>query len=212
MKAILPIEPRWHCIAFTPFGVSMKYGYARVSTEEQKTHAQTDALTRYGCEVIFQEKRSGANMARPELKKLLNSLKKGDEVVIYKLDRIARSLRDLLAIEDRIYQQGATLHTLTEYIDTRSPTGRMIFQILGAVAEFERSLISERTKAGIKAAVERGSKPGRIPAISDALLPELANQFASGITKSALAKEYGCNISSVKRALVRAKEESMLME
>lgn len=205
MGAILPIEPRGHCIAFAPFGVSMKYGYARVSTEEQKTHAQTDALARYGCEVIFQEKRSGANMARPELKKLLDTLKQGDEVVIYKLDRIARSLRDLLAIEDRIQQSGATLHTITEYIDTRSPTGRMIFQILGAVAEFERALISERTIAGMKAAVERGSKPGRVHAISNDQLPELAKQFANGTTKSALARQYGCDISSIKRALVRAK-------
>jgi DNA invertase Pin-like site-specific DNA recombinase len=182
----------------------MKYGYARVSTEEQKTHAQTDALTRYGCTVIFQEKRSGANMARPELQKLLSGLKKGDEVVIYKLDRIARSLRDLLTIEDKIHQSGATLHTLTEYIDTRSPTGRMIFQILGAVAEFERALISERTIAGLKAAVERGAKPGRVPAISAAQLPELAAKFASGTTKAALSREYGCDISSVKRALARA--------
>lgn len=127
-----------------------------------------------------------------------------NNLVIYKLDRIARSLRDLLSIEDRIHKSGATLHTLTEYIDTRSPTGRMIFQILGAVAEFERALISERTIAGLKAAVERGSKPGRIPAISNAQLPELAASFASGTTKSALAKQYGCDISSIKRALARA--------
>jgi DNA invertase Pin-like site-specific DNA recombinase len=183
----------------------MRYGYARVSTDEQKTHAQTDALRDAGCDVILEEKRSGGTMARPVLLKLLSSLQRGDVVIVYKMDRIARSLRDLMTIQERVHSAGADFKSLTEVIDTTSPAGRMIFQILGAFAEFERAIIRERTTVGLHAAMERGAKPGQPRKISDDKLPDLVKQWESGAyTKSALAHLHGCHIASVKRALLRA--------
>lgn len=183
----------------------MRYGYARVSTDEQKTHAQTDALRAAGCDVILEEKRSGGTMARPVLLGLLHGLKKGDVVIVYKMDRIARSLRDLMTIQERIHAAGADFKSLTEVIDTTSPAGRMIFQILGAFAEFERAIIRERTIVGLHAAMERGSRPGQPRKIQDHQLPELVRMHQDGVTKSALARMHQCDISSVKRALTRAR-------
>lgn len=187
----------------------MLIGYARVSTQEQETHAQTDALTRAGCECIYQEKRSGKNMRRPQLELLLRTIRKNDTVVVLKLDRIARSLKDLLTIIERIESVGAQFHSLTEHIDTKSPTGRMIFQIVGAFAEFERELIRERTKFGMAAAKKRGVIMGRPRAMNDEEAAEMLRLWYSGkYTKTALAYRYGTHISSIKRAIKRAKEEA----
>ena len=183
----------------------MRIGYARVSTEEQKTHAQIDALKAAGCDQIVEEKRSGGSMARPLLLAILASLQPGDVVVVYKMDRIARSLRDLMTIQERIHAAGADFKSLTEVIDTTSPAGRMIFQILGAFAEFERAIIRERTRMGLQAANARGRFGGHPPKIANAQLPELMRLWASNqYTKSALARMHGCNIASVKRAFKRA--------
>jgi DNA invertase Pin-like site-specific DNA recombinase len=183
----------------------MKYGYARVSTEEQTTHAQIDALTATGCEVVYEEKRSGGSMARPLLLKMLAELQPGDVVVVYKMDRIARSLRDLMTIQERIHAVGADFKSLTEVIDTTSPAGRMIFQILGAFAEFERAIIRERTIVGLRAAAERGRFGGQRSKIPDAQLPELVQAWQSRrYALTALARMHGCHISSVRRALLRA--------
>lgn len=182
----------------------MRYGYARVSTDEQRTHAQTDALEAAGCEVIFEEKRSGGTMARPLLHKMLDSLKPGDVVIVYKMDRIARSLRDLMDIQDRIHRAGADFKSLTEVIDTTSPAGRMIFQILGAFAEFERAIIRERTIVGLHAAMERGAKPGQPSKIPTAEIPKVVQLRENGETLTSIARRYDVHLSSVKRALDRA--------
>jgi DNA invertase Pin-like site-specific DNA recombinase len=185
----------------------MLVGYARVSTEEQQTHAQIDALTQAGCERIFQEKRSGGTIRRPQLEQLLLSLSPGTTVVVYKLDRIARSLKDLLTIIERIEAAGAEFRSLTEFIDTKSPAGRMIFQIVGAFAEFERELIRERTRVGMRAAMRRGIVVGRPRGMSPEEETEALQLWYSGkFTKSALARRYGIHISSVKRAIKRAEE------
>lgn len=183
----------------------MRIGYARVSTDEQKTHGQTDALKAAGCEVIHEEKRSGGSMGRPLLLAMLKGLQPGDEVVVYKLDRIARSLKDLLSIQERIIEAGADFKSLTETLDTSSPAGRMIFQILGAFAEFERELIRERTRVGMKAAMERGAKPGRTRGLNPAQESESLKLWSTGkVTKSELARKYGVHISSIKRTIRRA--------
>jgi DNA invertase Pin-like site-specific DNA recombinase len=182
----------------------MLIGYARVSTIEQETHAQIDALGRAGCERIFQEKRSGGTMGRPQLLHMLRTLQRGDTVIVYKLDRIARSLKDLLTIIERIEERGAQFQSLTEHIDTKSPVGRMIFQIVGAFAEFERELIRERTRAGMAAAKKRGATFGRPRAMNDEQEMEMLALWNSQCyTKSALARIYECDISSIKRALRR---------
>lgn len=183
----------------------MLYGYARVSTQEQETHAQTDALRKAGVGFIFSEKRSGGStVGRPELEKLLRMLKPGDQVVVYKLDRIARSLKDLLRIIERIEEKGAQFRSLTESLDTTTPAGRMLFHMVGAFAEFERELIRERTRAGMEAAVRRGVKLGRHYAMSRADEAEaLRLWYAGTMTKTAIARQFGTHISSIKRAIKR---------
>lgn len=181
----------------------MIYGYARVSTEEQKTHAQTDALTAAGCVTIYEEKRSGGTMARPALLKMLAELQAGDVVVVYKMDRIARSLRDLMDIQERIHAAGAQFKSLTEAIDTTTPVGRFIFQVIGSFAELERAIIRERTIVGLRAAMARGSKPGRRSNLHghEAKAREL---HSAGHTLQAIGDMFGAHASSVKRALARA--------
>ncbi len=139
----------------------MKIGYGRTSTADQKLDLQIDALEKYGCDQIYSEKKSGAIRNRPELDKMLSSLRSGDEVVIWKLDRMARSLQHLIEIVDIIQSKGAGLVSLQDNINTTTASGKLVFHMFGALAEFERSLISERTKAGLEAAKSRGRKLGR---------------------------------------------------
>ena len=138
----------------------MQVGYARVSTVDQDTALQRDALRRAGVRRVFEEKRS-AVAARPELDRALKALRAGDVLVVYKVDRLARSLSHLLSILRRIEEAGAEFRSLTEPIDTTSPAGRLMLQLLGAFAEFERSLIRERSRAGVRAAVDAGVVLGR---------------------------------------------------
>jgi DNA invertase Pin-like site-specific DNA recombinase len=183
----------------------MQYGYARVSTREQETNAQMDALRKAGVNHIFSEKRSGGDAKRPELEKLLTSLQPGDVLVVYKLDRVARSLRHLLQILDRLNAQGAQFWSLTEAIDTTTAAGRMMMQIVGAFAEFELEMGRERTREGLHAAMRRGSKPGRPRAMTPAEESEAVNLVLTRqATKSAVARRFGTHISSIKRALHRA--------
>jgi DNA invertase Pin-like site-specific DNA recombinase len=135
-------------------------GYARVSTDDQTTAAQIDALRAAGCATIFEETASGASRARPELARPLASLTRGDTLVIWKLDRLGRSLSHLLEVIEDLRGRGCHFRCLTSPIDTASPHGTLVLQMLGAVAEYERSLIRERTKAGLKAAKARGRVGG----------------------------------------------------
>lgn len=131
-------------------------GYARVSTDDQTTAAQTDALRAAGCATIFEEKASGASRGRPELARTLARLSRGDTLVIWKLDRLGRSLAHLLEVIEDLRGRGCHFRCLTSPIDTASPHGTLVLQMLGAVAEYERSLIRERTRAGLAAARARG--------------------------------------------------------
>lgn len=139
----------------------MKIGYARVSTKDQNLSLQLDALEKEGCEKIFQEKATGGNADRQELKKLLEHLREGDLVVIWKLDRLGRSLRDLVNLVTDIQAKGAGLKSLNDSIDTTTPQGKLTFHLFAALAEFEREIIRERTKAGLESARARGRKGGR---------------------------------------------------
>ena len=185
----------------------MLIGYARVSTQEQETHAQTDALNAAGCDLIHTEKRSGGSLRRPVLNSILRTIRPGDTLIVYKIDRIARSLRDLLEIIDTIQLAGANFRSLTEVIDTGTPAGRMVLQILGAFAEFEREMIRERTRVGMKAAMQRGVKAGRPRGLTPEEEVEAVQLWRSGNhTKAALGRQYGVHISSIKRAIARADE------
>ena len=141
----------------------MLIGYARVSTNEQDTTAQASALKTAGCERIFREKATGGRWNRPELQRLLDHLRKGDVLVVWKLDRLSRSLRDVLTIMERIQEAKAGFRSLTEAIDTTTPAGRMMMQMIGSFAEFERAMLRERTRAGLESARGEGRIGGRRP-------------------------------------------------
>ncbi|MCB1067654.1 MAG: recombinase family protein [Simkania sp.] len=145
----------------------MKFGYARVSTHDQNLDLQIDALRKKGCEKIFHETVSGAKADRIELKKLLGEVRKGDVIMIWKLDRLARSLKDFLTITNELMEKGANLKSLNDPIDTTSSQGRLIFNIFASLAEFERDLIIERTQAGLSAARARGRLGGRKRGLSE---------------------------------------------
>jgi DNA invertase Pin-like site-specific DNA recombinase len=146
----------------------MLLGYARVSTADQSLSLQIDALQKAGCERFFTEKVSGVSRERPELERLLGELRSGDVVVVWKLDRLGRSLRDLVGIVDRIQAQGAGLRSLNDPIDTTTASGRLIFGVFASLAEFERELIRERTRAGLEEARARGRMGGRPRGLSKA--------------------------------------------
>ncbi|MET3129145.1 DNA invertase Pin-like site-specific DNA recombinase [Arcicella rosea] len=139
----------------------MKIGYARVSTKDQNLEMQTDALTKAGCEIIFTETASGAKTDRIELTKMLGQIRKGDIVVVYKLDRLGRSLKHLLEVVAFLNDKQVGIQSISDAIDTTTPQGRLFFNISACFAEFERDLIRERTKAGLEAARARGRKGGR---------------------------------------------------
>lgn len=144
----------------------MKIGYARISTKEQNLDLQTDALKQDGCEKIYTEIMSGAKADRPKLQELVNNLRPGDIVVIWKLDRLGRSLKHLVELVNKFIEQGVGLRSLHDHIDTTTPQGRLIFNIFASLAEFERDLIQERTTAGLAAARARGRLGGKPKGLS----------------------------------------------
>lgn len=144
----------------------MKIGYARVSTHDQDLSLQLDALEKVGCEKIYKEKITGATKQRPQLQKMLEQIRTGDIVVVWKLDRLARSLKDLVELVNIIQEQGAALKSLNDQIDTTTPHGKFTFHLFAALAEFERDIIRERTNAGLAAARVRGRKGGRPAGLS----------------------------------------------
>lgn len=144
----------------------MNIGYARVSTKDQNLESQLDHLTKAGCELIFQEKVSGAKKERPELEKMFAQLRKGDVVYIYKLDRLGRSMKHLLDLVAQLEQKEVGLVSLSDSINTTTPQGRLVLNLFASLAEFERDLIRERTKAGLESARARGRKGGRRKGLS----------------------------------------------
>lgn len=184
----------------------MIYGYARVSTSAQETTLQLDALHRGGVHQVMQEKRSSIGN-RPMLSLLVSMLRSGDVVKVYKIDRFARSLLDLLAILERIEKAGATFQSLTEPIDTSTSAGRMMMHMLGAFAEFERGIIRERSIAGQRAARERGKHCGRPRGLDAATESAMVKLYESGwYTLHSLAFVFDAHPSSVKRAIYRVKK------
>ena len=145
----------------------MLIGYARVSTQDQNLNLQKDELTKFGCTKIYEDVASGAKSVRTGLEAAIDFAREGDTLVIWKLDRLGRSLRDLIEIVIRLEKQGVSFVCLTQNIDTRTPGGKLFFHIFGALAEYERELIRERTKAGLTAARARGRTGGRKPAMNE---------------------------------------------
>jgi DNA invertase Pin-like site-specific DNA recombinase len=158
---------------------TMLIGYARVSTDDQNLDLQKDALTQAGCEKILEDRQSGAKAERPGLKSALAYARAGDTLVVWRLDRLSRSLKDLIEMVTHLESRGIGLKSLQESLDTSSSSGKLIFRIFGALAEFERNLIRERTQAGLQAARARGRRGGR-PKALDADKRALAVQLYEG--------------------------------
>jgi len=176
-------------------------GYARVSKgDEQSNVLQAKALRAAGCRRIFEETASGGRWDRPELHRMLDQLREGDTVVVWKLDRLSRSLKDVLHIMERIGKAGTGFRSITEAIDTTTPAGRMMLQMVGAFAEFERAMIRERTSAGLAAARAAGRIGGRRKKLDPAKRREIAESVISGRkTGAEMARLYNVSAPTVSR-------------
>jgi DNA invertase Pin-like site-specific DNA recombinase len=179
----------------------MKIGYARVSTEEQNPDLQLDALKAAGCEKIYTDKASGANTKRAELAKCLKALGAGDTLIVWKLDRLGRSLYRLIELLDKIKARGVDFLSLTEAIDTATPTGRAMFQMIGILAELEKSLIQERTKAGRASAMARGVKMGRKVKLSPQQVTHARKLIEQGEHHNTVAKSLDVSKRTLYRGL-----------
>jgi len=183
----------------------MKLGYARVSTGGQDLTAQRKVLEGAGCTRIFEEVASGGRWDRPQLQAMLEQLREDDEVVVVKLDRISRSLMDLLRIIHTIHAASAFFRSLTEAIETQSPAGRMMTQMLGAFAEFEREMIRERTKAGLEVARTKGRVGGRRPSLNPKQRREALKMVDEGRSQAEVARLFGVSRSVVCRLVKQAR-------
>lgn len=182
-------------------------GYARVSTQDQDTALQTDALEKVGCIEIFRDKCSGSAKDRPGLSQAMRFIRQGDTLVVWRLDRLGRSLSHLVHLVESLEEKGVGFRSLTEAIDTTTSGGKLIFNIMASLAQFERDLIRERTKAGLEAAKARGTKSGRPPAMTPVKFKQAKDLVAKGVSISFAAKAIGVSRSTLYNALKAQKGE-----
>lgn len=186
----------------------MLIGYARVSKgDDQSNRAQARALAESGCKRVFEEKASGGRWERPELHRMLDQLRDGDTVVVWKLDRLSRSLKDVLHLMDKIASAGAGFRSLTEAIDTTTAAGRMMMQMVGSFAEFERAMIRERTTAGLAQARAEGRIGGRRRKLDPKKRREIAESVLSGRKSGAeMARLYDVSEPTVSRIVAEHRQ------
>lgn len=176
-------------------------GYARVSTLEQNLDGQLEALTKAGCSRIFTDHASGAKTVRPQLDKVMDYLREGDTLVVWKLDRLGRSLPHLVEVIEDLDKRGVEFRSLTESIDTTTPGGRLVFHMAAAFAQFERDLIRERTRAGLAAARSQGRLGGRPALMTPERLKTARAMQENGSNNAEIARVLGVSRSTVSRAL-----------
>ncbi len=177
-------------------------GYARVSTSDQNAEAQLDALAAAGCLKVFTDTASGKIDERPELNRMLDQLRPGDVLIVHRLDRLGRNLRHLIQTVESLGERGVGFRSLSEGIDTTSPGGRLLFHLLGAIAQFERDLIAERTRAGLDAARARGRKGGRPTVMDDTKLSVAREMYSSRRhTVAEIASTLGVSRATIYRSL-----------
>jgi DNA invertase Pin-like site-specific DNA recombinase len=176
-------------------------GYARVSTDEQNADLQRDALRAAGCAVVFEDAASGMSRSRPGLEQALGELRSGETLVVWKLDRLGRSLRDLLALAETLREREVALRSLTDHLDTGTAAGRMLYAVLGAVAQFERDVLRERTVAGMRAAQRRGKSLGRKRRLTPDQVREARAMIERGESPAHVARLFRCGRSTLYRAL-----------
>lgn len=179
-------------------------GYARVSTDDQNLALQLDALTAVVCLKVFSDKMSAAASHRPGLDAALSHLRPGDTLVVWKLDRLGRSMRGLVELAAQLGERGVHFRSLTEAIDTATPLGTFFFHMMGALAQMERELTAERTRAGLAAARARGRLGGRRRALSDSQIQKGKKYFRSGLGATEVAAMLGVSVPTIYRAIPAA--------
>ncbi|MBC8951063.1 recombinase family protein [Xenorhabdus budapestensis] len=184
----------------------MLIGYARVSTRDQNLDLQIEALTRAGCEKIYQDKVSGVRAERPGLTMAMEMLREDDTLVVWKLDRLGRSVKQLVDMVGELHKKGVHFKSLTDAIDTGTPSGRFFFHVMASLAEMERELIIERTRAGLDAAREIGRKGGRKPKMTSSKLESAKKLLASGVPPKDVANNLGVSIPTLYRWLPASKQ------
>ena len=177
----------------------MLIGYARVSTQEQNLELQREALVEAGCQKIFEDKVTGIRAERPGFAKMLEMLREGDTLIVWKLDRLGRSVKQLVNLIDELHKQGIQFKSLTDAIDTGTPSGRFFFHVMASLAEMERELIIERTRAGLEVARKLGRKGGRKPKMTDSKIESARKLLASGVPPKDVAENLGVSIPTLYR-------------
>jgi len=177
----------------------MLIGYARVSTHDQNLDMQVDALTKAGCKRIFQEKMSGSRAVRPEFSKALETLREGDMLVVWKLDRLGRSVKNLVDLVGELHKQGVQFKSLTDAIDTGTPSGRFFFQVMASLAQMERELTVERTRAGLETARKLGRRGGRKRRMTDSKIESARKLLTNGMPPRDVALNLNVSIPTLYR-------------
>ena len=177
----------------------MLIGYARVSTQDQNLDLQIEALTKAGCKKLFDDKISGSSKERPGLTKTLEMLREGDTLVVWKLDRLGRSVKNLVDLVSDLHKQGVQFKSLTDAIDTGTPSGRFFFHVMASLAEMERELTVERTRAGLEVARKLGRKGGRKLKMTESKIESAKKLLASGIPPKDVAKNLGVSVPTLYR-------------
>ena len=177
----------------------MLIGYARVSTQDQALDLQTDALQKAGCDKLFADKISGRLADRPGLSKALEMLREGDTLVVWKLDRLGRSVKNLIDLVNALHSRGVQLKSLTDSIDTATASGRFFFHVMASLAEMERALTVERTRAGLEVARQLGRKGGRKRQMTDSKIASAKKLLANGVPPRDVAKDLGVSVPTLYR-------------
>ncbi len=185
----------------------MNIGYVRVSTDDQLLDLQIDALKNAGCEQIFEDHMSGAVTTRPGLTDALSHLRKGDVLVIWKLDRLGRSVKGLVDLVAELEKKGVQFRSVTDSIDTSTPAGRFFFHVMSALAQMERELIAERTNAGLAAAKKRGRIGGRVRSMTNSKMESARKLFATGMAPREVAESLGVSKTALYRWLPASTRE-----
>ena len=177
----------------------MLIGYARVSTQDQNLDLQLEALAKAGCQKVFDDKMSGSRAERPGLAKALEMLREGDTLVVWKLDRLGRSVKNLVDLVGELHKQGAHFRSLTDSIDTSTPSGRFFFHVMASLAEMERELTIERTRAGLEVARQLGRKGGRKRQMTDSKIESAKKLLAKGVPPREVANNLGVSVPTLYR-------------
>jgi DNA invertase Pin-like site-specific DNA recombinase len=177
----------------------MLIGYARVSTQDQSLELQREALVKAGCQKVHEDKVSGTRTDRPGLAKAMELLREGDTLVVWKLDRLGRSVKQLVDLVGELHKQGIQFKSLTDAIDTGTPSGRFFFHVMASLAEMERELIIERTRAGLDVARQLGRKGGRKPKMTESKIESARKLLASGVPAKDVAKNLGVSVPTLYR-------------